>query len=256
MTRLFVTLRAYVLGIAATIVHGVRVLVCARLGERCARRACYQAPRGWSRAMLRGAGVRVELVGVEHLAPPRPAVLVCNHQSWFDVFALAGHLPVDFRFVGKRELARIPVFGAAWLACGHIAIDRSNRAAAIRSLNEAGRRLTEDEAVVVMFPEGTRSTDGRLLPFKKGAFMLALQLGVPIIPVAVAGTRAIMPKGAWTVRPGTIELRFGAPIEVTNYAAADRDVLVDIVRQRMLELREPRMAGDPPAALDDAPPAP
>lgn len=255
MTRLFVTLRTYILGIASTVVHGVWILACAKLGGRCAKRACHRAPRSWSRTMLRSAGVRVELVGTEHLDPPRPAVLVCNHQSWYDVFALAGHLPVDFRFVGKRELARIPVFGPAWLACGNIAIDRSNRAAAIRSLNEAGRRLTEDEAVVVMFPEGTRSTDGRLLPFKKGAFMLALQLGVPIIPVAVAGTRAIMPKGAWTVRPGTIEVRFGEPIEVTNYAADDRDTLVQIVRQRILELREPRMAGDPPAALDAGAPA-
>lgn len=251
MIRIIATINAWVVGLLSTAWHGAWILGCAAIGGRCRARACHAAPRSWSRTMLRAAGVRVELEGLENLDPPRPAVLVSNHQSWYDVFALAGHLPVDYRFVGKAELARIPVFGPAWLACGNIAIDRSNRAGAIRSLSVAGQRLVEDRAVVVMFPEGTRSTDGCLLPFKKGAFMLALQLGVPIIPVAVAGTRAIMPKGAWSVRPGTVRVRFGEPIEVDGFDQSQRDLLIELVRRRIFELREPRLAGDPPPALDE-----
>jgi 1-acyl-sn-glycerol-3-phosphate acyltransferase len=242
--RLLVTLRLYLVAIASTVFHAVWIVACTRLRPGTADRTCHRAPRSWCRSLLWAAGARVELEGLEHLEPPRPAVLVCNHQSWYDVFALAGLLPVDYRFVGKKELVKVPFFGRAWLACGNIPIDRRDRSAAIRSLQEAGEALVRDRAVVVMFPEGTRSADGHLLPFKKGAFMLALQLGVPVIPTAVAGTRAIMPKGAWTVRPGRIRVRFGAPVPVDDMSEKDRDVLMRKVRRRIEMLRHPPLPGD------------
>jgi len=250
MTRLIATVRAYFFGVLSTLYHGTRVTVCAWL--KCSRREhiCWTTPRAWAGSMLWAAGVKVEVQGLEHLDPPRPAVLVSNHQSWFDVFALAAKLPVDFRFVGKRELTRIPFFGSAWIACGNIAIDRRDRTSAIRSLAEAGKRLSDDKALVIMFPEGTRSRDGELLPFKKGAFVLALQLGVPVIPVTIAGTRAIMPKGAWSVRPGTVQVRIGAPIDVSGLTEADRDALLQTTRERIVAMREPRLPGDAPPELD------
>lgn len=244
MIRLLTTVRLYLVAVVSTIYHAVWIVACTRLRPSTADRTCYRGPRSWCNSLLWAGGASVELEGVEHLDPPRPAVLVCNHQSWYDVFALAGRLPVDYRFVGKKELVRIPFFGRAWVACGNIPIDRRDRSAAIRSLQVAGERLVQDRAVVVMFPEGTRSEDGKLLPFKKGAFMLALQLGVPVIPVAVAGTRAIMPKGAWTVRPGKIRVRFGEPVEVDGLTEKDRDHLMETVRSRIAALRAPRLPGD------------
>lgn len=196
-----------------------------------------RAPGGWSSAFLRAGRVDVVLEGAEHIVPGRPAVLVSNHESWFDVFALATHLPGDCRFVGKKELTRVPIFGPAWLACGHIAIDRSDRAAAIRSLDEAGRRAREEGAVIVLFPEGTRSRTRRMLPFKKGAFVLALKLGVPVIPVGVSGGREVMAPGSWRITPGTIHIRIGEPIPVEGLGTRDRDVLVQRARTAVERLR-------------------
>ena len=183
--------------------------------------------------------------GLEHLDPPRPAVLVANHESWFDVFALAGHLPVDYRFVGKKELTRVPFFGPAWVACGNIPIDRSDRRAAIASLKSAGETMRRDNALLVMFPEGTRSSDGVLLPFKKGAFVLALELGVPVIPVGVSGGRERMPKGAFLVRPGRMTVRIGPPLEVEGWTPADRDRLIALARAEVQRLQRGLPAGEP-----------
>jgi 1-acyl-sn-glycerol-3-phosphate acyltransferase len=235
--RILNSLRLYLLGFASTVYHAAIIVGSTTFKTRNAARIRYSGPRNWCRSLLWAAGVRVELHGLQHLEPPRPAVLVCNHESWYDVFALAGTLPVDYRFVGKKELARIPLFGPAWIASGHIPIDRSNRKAAIESLRRAGEIMNRDDAVVVMFPEGTRSADGTLLPFKKGAFVLALELGVPVIPVGVSGGRRIMPKGSLLVRPGTMRVHIGAPIEVEGMTVQDRDRLLETARAEVERLR-------------------
>lgn len=218
------------------------VVVCALLRVR--GRVYDWAGRAWGRLMLWAAGTPVRVEGLENIRHDRPQIFVANHVSWFDVWALAAKIPKRYRFVAKKELERIPVFGPAWKAAGHISIDRSNRASAIRSLDEAGRLLHRDNSSVVIFPEGTRSRTGALLPFKKGAFMLALHTGVEIVPVAVVGTRRILPKGGWRVRPAPIILRFGAPIPTEGYGEADRDRLIAEVRDRIEELlREPAPRG-------------
>jgi len=196
-----------------------------------------EAPKTWARAILRAARVEVELVGREHLASGGPAVLVANHESWFDVFALVAHLPVDYRFVGKIELTRIPLFGAAWQAAGHIAVDRGDRQRAIASLDHAGEVLRRDRAVVVMFPEGTRSPDGNLLPFKKGAFVLAAQAGVPLIPAGIGGSREVMEKGSFRIRPGTVRIAFGPPVPTDGCGVERRDELLIKCRDQVERLR-------------------
>jgi len=200
------------------------------------------AARTWAAWMLRVSGAELVVEGLENVRVDEPQIFVANHVSWHDVFALAVAIPKRYRFVAKKELARIPLFGPAWKAAGHISVDRGDRAAAIRSLDEAGRLLRKDNSSVVIFAEGTRSRDGRLQPFKKGAFMLALHTGVDIVPVAVLGTRHILPKGAWRVRPGRIIVRFGEPVRVSNYTEATRDMLIADVRgriERMLEAPVP-----------------
>jgi 1-acyl-sn-glycerol-3-phosphate acyltransferase len=186
------TLRAGLVALAATIWHASRVVIAALVRSPRLREVSRDAPFRWGRAILRATRVKVEVEGLEHLPADGPAIVVANHESWFDVFALVAHLPVDYRFVGKIELTRVPLFGRAWLAAGHIAIDRGDRQKAIESLQRAGEILHREGAVVVMFPEGTRTRDGNLLPFKKGAFVLAAQSQVPLVPVGISGSRAII----------------------------------------------------------------
>ncbi|HSJ14063.1 MAG TPA: lysophospholipid acyltransferase family protein, partial [Longimicrobiales bacterium] len=186
--------------------------------------------RTWSGWLLRANGTRVDVIGIENVAPDRPQVIAANHVSWFDVLAIATTLPKRFRFVAKEELGRVPIFGAAWKAAGHIAVDRRDTQAAITALREAGRLMHADNSALVIFPEGTRSPDGELLPFKKGAFMLALAAGTEIVPAAVSGTRRMLPKGSWRVRGGRITLRFGPPIQPRDYGEGSRDALIEAVR--------------------------
>ena len=210
--------------------------------------ACEYLPRLWSRLLLRCAGVRIDVSGADRVDWSRPAVIVANHQSWFDVFAILTVVPGKLRFVAKQELGQIPIFGRAWRGCGHISLDRSNRRQAIASLNRAGEKIHEESLIVTMFPEGTRSPDGRLYPFKKGAFVLAIGTGVPIVPMGISGSSTVMPKGSCLVRTGEIRIRVGRPIDVAGRRPGDRDALVDESRRAVAAL-----AG---AALADSRPAP
>jgi 1-acyl-sn-glycerol-3-phosphate acyltransferase len=184
----------------------------------------------WASWVLWASGTRVRMEGLENLAPDSPQIIVANHSSWYDVFALAARLPKVYRFIAKVELSRIPMFGPAWLAAGHIAIDRSDHQAALAALDKAASVIRADNSAIVIFPEGTRSDTGELLPFKKGGFMVALRTGVDIVPCAVTGSRAILPKGSWRVRKGQITLRFGAPIRASEYTDSNRDELMQRVR--------------------------
>lgn len=233
------TLRVGAVALATTVWYASRILLAAvRRGPGFAHLS-QELPRRWARAILRAGGVQVTLAGVEHIPTDRSCILVANHESWFDVFALVASLPGEYRFVGKVELTRIPFFGPAWVSSGHIAIDRGDRQKAIASLEAAGRILHRERAVVVMFPEGTRTPDGELLPFKKGAFVLAGQTGVPLVPAGISGTRAVMRKGSWLVRPGEVTIRFGAPILTDGAGAQARDRLLTEAREAVEELRRP-----------------
>jgi 1-acyl-sn-glycerol-3-phosphate acyltransferase len=199
---------------------------------------CPRNPTWSARLFLWSAGVDVVVEGAERLHAQGARVLVANHESWFDVLALCSVLPSGYRFAIKKELEKIPIWGAAWLACGHISVDRHNRQAAIQSLERARRLSGENaEIVIVFFPEGTRTETGAMLPFKKGAFVLALQLGVPIIPVAVIGGRQILPKHSFRVRRGTMRVVVGEPIAVEGMTFEDRDDLLDRSRQAIADMR-------------------
>ena len=220
------TVWVFSVGLVSTLYLAGRVVVRTYLWRRNLQCACDTSARRWGRVMLWAAGVRVRMEGVENLQSEFPQIVVSNHQSWFDVFVLAAHLPVRYRFVAKKELATIPVFGRAWKECGHVAVDRGNREAAIESLDQAWREIHEDKLTMVLFPEGTRSPDGRLQPFKKGAFVLAVQGQVPLVPVAILGSRSVMPKGRLRVRSGEVVLRIGPPIQTEGATIRDRNRLL------------------------------
>ncbi|MBN1205628.1 MAG: 1-acyl-sn-glycerol-3-phosphate acyltransferase, partial [Myxococcaceae bacterium] len=137
---------------------------------------------------------------------------------------------VPFRYVAKSQLGWVPFIGWYLWVAGHIFVNRSNRAAAISSLQRAGRKIRNGTSIF-LYPEGTRSPDGRILPFKKGPFALALEARVPICPVTIEGTGSIMPKNSWNIIPGPVHVKIGKPIDTTGFAADDREGLARAVRE-------------------------
>lgn len=226
-------------GIVATLICSSVVVIAALLRVR--RGGVYDwGCRFWSKWMLWASNVDVQVEGGENIRGDRPQIIVSNHQSWYDVWVLGTEVRKRYYFVAKKELGTIPLFGRAWKAAGHISVDRSDSASAIRSLQQAGVQLREENGAVIIFPEGTRSTDGRLGRFKKGAFRLALITGVEIVPVAVIGSGEVLPKDGWRVRPGTITVRIGEPIPVQEVPEASPTPLLEQVRGRIRDLQEAR----------------
>jgi 1-acyl-sn-glycerol-3-phosphate acyltransferase len=186
----------------------------------------------WARTLARLIPMRVRVEGREHLDPRRSYVLVSNHQSQSDVLVLYGWLGVDFKWVMKRELRRVPGIGVACDRLGHIFIDRSDHAAAVATLAAAREKIV-DGTSVIFFPEGTRSRNGQLLPFKRGAFRMALDLGLPILPLTVAGTRDVLPAGTSDLLPGSVRLVIHPPVEVAGLEAGDCATLCEQVRDQI-----------------------
>lgn len=182
----------------------------------------------WARTILKTAGVHVKVEGAENL-PPGPVVVMANHASYLDVPALFDGLPYELRFVAKKELQYVPFFGWATKSLGHIFIDRGNSAQAHASIDRGAAEIAEGVTVVI-FPEGTRSDDGKLLPFKKGGFVLAIKSRVPIVPVAIVGARDVLPRGATFAEPGTITLRVLPPIDTREYTLDSKTALMERVR--------------------------
>nr|MBF0221072.1 1-acyl-sn-glycerol-3-phosphate acyltransferase [Desulfobulbaceae bacterium] len=189
-------------------------------------------PRYWARIILSLAGVTVNVKGGQQLNPKTPYIFAANHLSQFDIFALQGYLTMDFRWLAKKELFDIPVFGAAMRMVGYIPVDRSRGRKALVSLNEAANRVAAGTSVVI-FPEGTRSKDGKLHSFKSGAMVLAIKAGVPIVPVAIKGTYEVLPKGKLLARSGHVELTLGNPIETKGLKSADKQELATKLEQEV-----------------------
>jgi 1-acyl-sn-glycerol-3-phosphate acyltransferase len=197
------------------------------------QRAAYHVCLLWARMNLLLYGVRVHARRLAPLDPRSAHVFMSNHRSQLDILAVMVALgDFQLRWVAKKELTRVPVFGWALKHSGHIVIDRSDSRQAVASLRAARAQMCEGISVVI-FPEGTRSPPGQvLLPFKKGGFMLALETGFPIVPVAVRGSGDLLPRGSWRPVPGDIEVVVGLPLAVTGL---EREELMARVRAFMLD---------------------
>jgi 1-acyl-sn-glycerol-3-phosphate acyltransferase len=187
----------------------------------------------WAKTILFICGVRVEVRGLENVKANSPRIYMSNHQSYFDIFTLLAGLPVDFKFILKQELMKIPLLGWAMKGARYISIDREDGRKAIISMNKAAERI-RNGASVLIFPEGTRSEDGVVGEFKKGGFLLALKSGCDIVPVAIDGSRNIVPKGSRKVNKGTIFFNIGKPIPVVECSKREMNQLMEKVRDEVV----------------------
>jgi len=178
------------------------------------------------------AGVRLTVLGQDELPADQHFIYMMNHASNLDVPAVFLVLKGEVRALGKKELFRLPVLATAMKMGGFIPIDRSNRESAIQSMRGAAE-IAREGASFLLAPEGTRSRDGRLLPFKKGGFYLAIDSGVPVVPITVRGAFELMPPGSFAMLPGTIEIVFHEPIPTASLTHKDRGRLVRMVREQI-----------------------
>ncbi len=189
--------------------------------------------RNYSRIVLRALGVRVTSRGIENIDLQKPYIFMANHASHADAPVLASILPHPLHWVFKKELSKIPVLGWVLLACGQIMIDRSDPEGARAVLRKAFSGLSGNSSVMIL-PEGTRSRDGKLRPLKKGGFWMALDAGLPIVPVRVSGTREIVAAGSLRIRPGRVLVEVFPPIPTKDKGPADLPELMERVREALL----------------------
>ena len=195
----------------------------------------------WAWSVLKVSGVKVEVEGVERVDPERGYVVMANHASYFDVLALLAVLPGKYRFVAKKTLFQIPLFGWALKANGFIPVDRRDKSKAREIWAAAGERLARGDSVF-FYPEGTRSPDGRIHTFHRGAFLVAMHTGAPILPVGVAGAWQVMPRDRFSIQSGTVRVRFGEPVETGDRSVREKKELIRDVRQEVARLSGAELA--------------
>ena len=182
----------------------------------------------WARFNSRILGMTVSIEGLKHLRPNQSYVITANHISALDILLIYGYLPTELKWVMKKELRRVPIIGAACHAMGHIIIDRSNSTSAVESIQHAAHKLVNGMCIL-FFPEGTRTKPGQVVPFKKGAFRLAIDLSLPVLPTTIEGTERLLPTETLDWRPGAVTLRIHPEISTTGLSSNQVDTLCDQV---------------------------
>ncbi len=192
----------------------------------------------WGWLLCRLNFTPVQVVGRDHAAPGQAYVILANHRSYFDILAIYGHWTRQFRWVMKAELRRVPFIGWGTAVLGNLFIDRRDRARAMAQLRQA-RPLLDQGISVLLFPEGTRSPTGRMLPFKKGGFVLAVDSGLQILPMSISGTFPILPPGWRGLLPGRIRITVHPPIPTVGLGPDDIEALTAQVRDTIASGLEP-----------------
>ena len=190
--------------------------------------------RTWARSLCLASGVRVVVHGRENISHGTGTVYASNHVSWYDIFAIASVLP-GYTFVAKAELRKIPIFGWGAEGAGVVFLAREDRKSAFEAYKDVAKKI-EHGLNVVVYPEGTRSEQYALRPFKKGPFVLAIAAGAPVVPVVVYGSREVMRKGSFSVQSGTVHVHLLEPVPTTDYDYERRHELMRVVWDRMADI--------------------
>jgi len=223
-------LRKYVAAPVVLLVTMILAVVCIWAAVFSRREGPTVIMRAWGKIILWLYGVRLKVETKEALRPDRPAIYMSNHASMIDIPVLVAALPMHFRFIYKKSLSYIPLVGQAMLLMAMVPIDRANRERAVKSLRRAGV-LVKKGIDLIIFPEGTRTRSGELLPFKKGGFLLAIQENIDIVPISLSNSQELAGRNSVLASPGTIEVVVHERIDVSDYNLADRSNLVKRVRQ-------------------------
>ncbi len=188
----------------------------------------------WARILLLICNIKVKVIGRENLLHDKPQIFMANHQSDFDILIALAYISVQFRWIVKKELLSIPIFGAVLKSAGYIGIDRKNLKEALKNIDKAVLQIWKGKSIMT-FPEDTKSRKGEIKPFKKGAFYLAIESGAPIVPVSIIGSDGIMPQKSLKIFPCQIKLIIGKPIETKNFNIENRQELIEKVRNTIIK---------------------
>ena len=191
--------------------------------------------RVWARVLLAASGVKVRVEGLEHINPGKSYVFISNHLSYMDTPVALAHIPVQFRFLAKRGLFQIPLLGQHLSRAGHIPVPREDPRAAVKTMHRAAEVIQQKKISLLIFPEGGRSRDGILRPFKEGGAYIAIKAGVPLVPLAMIGTREVLPYGGGIVQSGEVTLRILKPIETQTLTLKDRAEVTNELREQILK---------------------
>ncbi len=231
-------LRAYFITapliVLATIAFGLVSLIVS-LFETSGHRQIAVA-RAWARFLLWGSGVRVKASGLEKIAPNGSYVFVSNHLSYMDTPVVLANIPAQFRFLAKSGLFKIPLMGTHLARAGHIPVPRDDARAALKTMNTAAQVMRERGVSLLIFPEGGRSHTGDLAAFKEGAAYIAIRAGVPLVPIALKGTREVLPFGSGHFRSGPVTMRIGEPIPTDQVHLRDRGRITAELRDRIASM--------------------
>lgn len=189
--------------------------------------------RLWARLLLGAAGIRVRVEGLEHIDPAGSYVFIANHASFMDTPVALAKIPVQFRFLAKSGLFKIPLLGHHLARAGHVPVAREDPRAAIKTMAHAAEIVNEKKISLLIFPEGGRSHDGKLRPFKEGGTYIAIKAGVPLVPLVLIGTHEVLPYGAGVVLSGDVTLRILQPISTSRFVLKDRGRVTEMIRKQI-----------------------
>ena len=228
--------------IFSTIFFGVLSLITSYFDLNKTGRAQAALARVWARCLLAVSGVTVRVEGLEHLHPQGSYIFIANHLSYMDTPVAMAHIPVQFRFLAKHGLFKIPLLGTHLNRAGHIPVPREDPRAAVKTMQIAADVIKNKQISLLVFPEGGRSRDGNLRAFKEGGAYMAIRAGAPLVPLILIGTREVLPFGGGIVKPGHVTLRILKPISTKERSLKDRGVITEQIRElilRELEVSEP-----------------
>jgi 1-acyl-sn-glycerol-3-phosphate acyltransferase len=220
----------------ATVILGIPVMVAGMLSRT--GNLAFSISKLWAYIILAASFVRTEIKNKNKILKGKSYIIISNHQSHYDIITLVTTLGIQYRWIIKKEILKLPIFGYALYASRNIFIDRSNTTSAIESINKGFDRLPKGVSVMV-FAEGTRSPDGQIHEFKKGGFVTAVRRKIPILPVTINGSRRIMRKGSFALKPGKIQIVVGDPIDTSGYTTDTIQNLIDKTRQTIIANFDP-----------------
>lgn len=206
--------------------------------------------RKWAKTILFVSGIKVKAEGLEYIDPKGSFIFAVNHLSYMDTPVIMATIPMQFRFLAKRGLFKIPLLGTHLAQAGHIPVPLEDARASVKTLQMAAKVIQEKRISLLIFPEGGRAPDGILQPFKEGAAYIAIKAGVPIVPVTLIGTWKVIPFGSGVVRPGPVSIQIDAPIPTTGLTLKDRGALTDQIRH----IIQQRLSGKSPEGVSVAGP--